>query len=126
MKINKKDGGVFHHPFYFIKTDERRYSLALDLSEIFKPLLSDRLIFRLINLKMLPKSSFDETEGLCYLNETGWRKVLEEYNKKLSTTVYHRSLGRNVSYKTLILMECYKLIKHLLGEKVYSSFKMWW
>lgn len=105
---------------------ERRYSLALDISEIFKPLLSDRLIFRLINLQMMSNSSFDQTEGICYLNETGRKKVLEEYNKKLSTTVYHRTLGRKVSYKTLILLECYKLIKHLLGEKIYSSFKMWW
>lgn len=28
---------------------ERRYSLALDLAEIFKPVLADRLIFSLLN-----------------------------------------------------------------------------
>lgn len=105
---------------------ERRFSLALDLSEVFKPLLSDRLIFRLINLKMLSDRSFHQTEGICYLNDIGRKKVLEEYNNKLTTTVHHRSLGRNVSYKKLIPLECYKLIKHLLGEKIYKSFKIWW
>ncbi|SEN02650.1 type I-B CRISPR-associated endonuclease Cas1b [Lihuaxuella thermophila] len=105
---------------------ERRYSLALDISEIFKPLLSDRLIFRLINLRILSNQSFDESDGICYLNQSGKKKVLEEYHKKLTTTVKHRTLGRNVSYQRLIRLECYKLIKHLLGEKTYSSFKIWW
>jgi len=35
-----------HEPF------ERRFSLALDLAEIFKPFLSDRVIFKLINKKL--------------------------------------------------------------------------
>ncbi|MBA4493255.1 type I-B CRISPR-associated endonuclease Cas1b [Paenactinomyces guangxiensis] len=105
---------------------DRRYSLSLDISEVFKPLLSDRLIFRLINLKMLSKKHFDESDRICYLNEKGRRMVIEEYHKKLHTTVKHRTLGRNVSYQRLIRLECYKLVKHILGEKIYSSFKIWW
>lgn len=105
---------------------ERRYSLALDISEIFKPLLCDQLIFRMINLKMLSNKSFDQNEGICYLNESGRKKVLAEYDKKLKVTVKHRTLGKKVSYQSLIRLECYKLVKHLLGEKIYSSFKIWW
>lgn len=105
---------------------ERRFSLALDISEIFKPLLTDRLIFKLINLNMLSKRSFDQAEGVCYLSEDGRKKVIEEYYKKLKTTVKHRTLGKHVSYRRLIRLECYNLIKHLLGDKVYTSFKIWW
>lgn len=105
---------------------DRRYSLSLDLSEVFKPLLADRLIFRLIHLKMLNKHAFDESEGICYLSEKGRKKVLEAYHERLNATIHHRGLGRKVSYERLIRLECYKLVKDLLGEKPYSSFKMWW
>jgi len=35
-------------------------------------------------------------------------------------------LKRNVSYKQLIRLECYKLIKHFLSDEVYVPFKAWW
>src|SRR5947207_3219725 len=38
---------------------ERRYSLALDLAEIFKPVLADRLIFSLLNKKQIQDCDFD-------------------------------------------------------------------
>ena len=41
-------------------------------------------------------------------------------------TVKHKELGRSVSYRYLIRLECYKLIKHLIGEKEYKGFEMWW
>lgn len=105
---------------------DRRYSLSLDLSEVFKPLLADRLIFRLIHLKMLNDRAFEESEGICYLSDKGRQKVLEVYHERLNTTIHHRGLGRKVSYERLVRLECYKLVKDLLGEKPYSSFKMWW
>lgn len=105
---------------------ERRYSLALDISEVFKPLISDRLIFRMVNLKMLNDTHFDQADGICYLNDKGRKKVIEEYNLKLQSTIHHRKLDRKVSYERLILLECYKLVKHLLGKEIYSSFKIWW
>ena len=42
------------------ESTERRYSLSLDISEIFKPLLADRLIFKLVNVKILNRRSFDQ------------------------------------------------------------------
>lgn len=47
----------------------------------------------------------------------------EEYLKK---TVMHKELGRQVSYQYLIRLEAYKLIKHLIGEKEYEGFRIWW
>lgn len=105
---------------------ERRYSLSLDISEIFKPLLADRLIFKLVNAKILKRQSFDQMSGICYLNEDSKRKVLSHYSDRLNTTIKHRTLNKRVSYRRLIRLECYKLVKHLLGEKKYISFKIWW
>ena len=104
----------------------KRFSLALDLSEIFKPLIVDRAIFTLLNKGQLKKSHFDrDTEG-CFLNDDGKKLFLGEMEKKLATTVKHRRLNRSVSYRTLIRLECYKLIRHLTGLETYKAFRAWW
>ena len=56
----------------------------------------------------------------------GKQIFLSEYQKKLETTIKHPTLNKKVSYKYLIRLEGYKLIKHLLNDKKYESFKMWW
>lgn len=111
---------------YLHEPGERRFSLALDLAEIFKPLLSDRLIFSLLNKKQLQEKHFDKNLNYCYLNEQGRKIYLKEFDAKLKTTIKHRQLKKSVSYRHLIRLECYKLIKHILGEKEYQPFKIWW
>jgi CRISPR-associated protein Cas1 len=109
-----------HQPGY------RRFSLALDLAEVFKPILADRLIFALLNKKMIGKSDFDYNLNSCLLKDSGRKKVVKAWDEKLNETIKHRSLGRNVSYKHLVKLECYKLVKHVLGMEVYKPFKAWW
>lgn len=109
-----------HQPGY------RRYSLALDLAEVFKPLLADRLIFALLNKKMIQKNDFDHNLNSCLLKDSGRKKVVKAWDEKLNETIRHRSLGRNVSYKHLVKLECYKLVKHVLGIEEYKPFKAWW
>ncbi|MBC9929883.1 type I-B CRISPR-associated endonuclease Cas1b [Chitinophaga qingshengii] len=109
-----------HEPGY------RRYSLALDLSEIFKPILVDRLIFTLLNKKQIQKSDFDFQMNSCLLKDIGRKKVVKAWDDKLSETIKHRSLGRNVTYKHLVKLECYKLVKHILDIEPYKPFKAWW
>lgn len=105
---------------------ERRYSLALDLSEIFKPLLADRLIFSLLNKKQIQQNDFDIRLNSCLLKDSGRKIVAKAWDEKLNETIKHRSLGRSVSYKHLVKLECYKLSKHLLGIEEYKPFKTWW
>lgn len=104
---------------------ERRYSLALDIAEIFKPILADRLIFTMFNRKQLQKSDFDQKLNGCLLKQSSMKRVAEAWDERTKETVKHRSLGRNVSYKYLIKLECYKLTKHLLGMEDYKPLKMW-
>lgn len=111
---------------YLHEPSTKRFSLSLDLAEIFKPLIVDSIIFNMINKRMIKKSDFDIDEGICYLNENGRKKFIVEYDKKLSTTIRHRTLNRNVSYRSLIKLECYKLIKMLLADEDYKPLKAWW
>lgn len=105
---------------------ERRFSLALDLAEIFKPILADRLIFSLLNKKIIQKNDFDWQLNSCLLKDSGRKKLVKAWDEKLNETIKHRSLKRSVSYKHLVKLECYKLVKHILGMEEYKPFKAWW
>jgi CRISPR-associated protein Cas1 len=107
-------------------SNSRKFSLNLDIAEVFKPLLVDRLIFSLVNKGEIDKRSFDNSVGGIVFKEKALKKVIERFDEKLKTTVKHKELGRDVTYKRLILMECYKIEKHLIGEKPYEPFMMWW
>lgn len=109
-----------HEPF------ERRFSLALDVSEIFKPILSDRVILTLVNKKILNNKDFEGKIGNLLLTETGKRKFIELWDQKLKTRIRHKELKRSVSYKRLIRLELYKLCKHFLGETEYKPLISWW
>ncbi|MDV7402691.1 CRISPR-associated endonuclease Cas1, partial [Arthrospira platensis SPKY1] len=54
-----------HEPGY------RRYSLALDLAELFKPILVDRLVFTLLNKRILQSNDFRWDLNQCLLKESG-------------------------------------------------------
>lgn len=111
---------------YLHEPGTSRYSLSLDLAEIFKPLIADRIIFSLLNRNQIKEKHFIDNLNYLHLEESGSKIILEEYDSALKRTINHKELGRKVSYKYLIRLECYKLIKHLLEEKEYKPFVIWW
>lgn len=105
---------------------ERRYSLSLDISEIFKPILVDRVIFKTLNKHILFEQCFERQLNRCLLNEKGKKLFVKAMEERYEETFRHRSLGRNVSYRHLIKLECYKLLKDIMGLEEYKPFKMYW
>lgn len=111
---------------YLHEPGARRYSLCLDISEIFKPLIGDRLIFSLLNRNQITEDSFTKELNFLHLKKEASKLIVAELENRLKTTIMHKELGKKVSYQYLIRLEAYKLIKHLLGEKEYEGFKIWW
>jgi len=107
-------------------TNFRRFTLNLDVAEIFKPILVDRLIFSLLGRNMLNKNNFESKINGILMNDKGRKIFVEEWENRLKATIKHRHLGRNVSYRSIIRMELYKLEKHLIGEKEYQPFISRW
>lgn len=105
---------------------ERRYSLAFDLAEIFKPIIVDKMIFKLLNSKQIQEKHFRKELNFCSLEESGRKIVLQEYDERLKTTIKHRNLNRNVSYRHLIRLEAYKLVRHITSKDEYKAFRAWW
>ena len=114
-------GISFLHELY-----QRRYSLSLDVSEVFKPILADKLAISLINNRIVDNTLFKEFNGGVYLSDAGRRVVGNEFDIELSSTIKYRKLKRKVSVGQLILLELYNLIKHLIGDKIYRSLRVWW
>jgi CRISPR-associated protein Cas1 len=111
---------------YLHSPGERRFSLALDVAEIFKPLLVDRVIFKVLNKREIQANDFEQRLNSVVLKEKAKKTFVTSFEERLQETINHRSLKRNVSYKHLLKLECYKLSKHLLGIEEYKPFKMWW
>lgn len=111
---------------YLHEPGSRRYSLSLDIAEVFKPLLSDRLIFSLINRKQINSDSFEHNANCVQLKESVRKLIVSEFDNRLKQTIMHKNLKRQVSYERLIRLEAYKVIKHVLDEKPYEGFRIWW
>ncbi|KDR95716.1 CRISPR-associated protein, Cas1 family [Peptoclostridium litorale DSM 5388] len=111
---------------YLHQSGERRFSLCLDLAEIFKPLIGDHIIFSLLNKNQITENDFTEELNYMHLKKKATQTIMVEIDKKLKSKIMHRELNRKVSYEYLIRLECYKLIKHLIGEKEYKAFRIWW
>jgi CRISPR-associated protein Cas1 len=111
---------------YLHTTNFRRFTLNLDIAEIFKPIIIDRLIFTLIGKKMITKNDFERDMGGILLKERGKKVFIQEFDNRLKTTIRHRKLGREVSYRRLIRLELYKLEKHLIGEEEYKPYISRW
>lgn len=117
------------HPavgFLHATTDRRRWTLALDLAELFKPLFSERFLLRCAAQRSLNPTDFHVEAAAASLSDDGRRKVITLIRDELNTTVHHRGLDRPVSYDELIRLDAYKLCTHLLTGEPYRPFTPWW
>lgn len=111
---------------YLHEPSTKRFSLSLDVAEIFKPLIVDRFIFYLLNKNIITENDFDKDTHYLRLKKNSLQEIITGLDKRLSTTLKHRELNRDVSYKHLIRLELYKIIKHLfenLANAIYIIYK---
>nr|WP_275425950.1 CRISPR-associated endonuclease Cas1 [Bacillus cytotoxicus] len=66
---------------YLHEPSSKRYSLSLDIAEIFKPLIVDPLIFTLVNKKMISLKHFESLDEMVLLNEQGRKKFLQAWKE---------------------------------------------
>ena len=111
---------------YLHSTNDRRFSLNLDIAELFKPLLVDIAIFSLINKKIITSTDFKKEMGGVMLKDNARKCFIQEITEKLNTTVSLPGIGHRVSYRDLIRMEAYKIQKYLTEEQEYDPFVMRW
>ena len=104
-------------------TTNRSQSLNLDLADIFKPIIVDRVIFSLINLKMINANDFfqQEENGAIYLNKEGKRLFINALDNK----IYEKQTEDNhpLSYETRIRNEVQKVFRLVMYGEKYKPYK---
>ncbi len=110
---------------YLHSTNFRRFSLNLDVSEIFKPIIIDRMIFSLVNKGSIRNTHFMKEMNGTYLNDKGRMVFVKEFDERMKNVIKLANIG-SVSYRHLIRIELYKLEKHFMGEKEYMPFIARW
>jgi CRISPR-associated protein Cas1 len=97
---------------------QKRQSLALDFAEIFKPIIADRMVFSLFNLKTLDHKDFEEHSGACLLSENGREKFLLDFHSRMNDTPINGEPG----WRRIILKEAFALEAGVLGLREYVPF----
>lgn len=104
-------------------TNRRSYSLNLDIADIFKPIIVDRVVFSLVNRHEINASQhFEECEeGGVLLSREGKRVFLDAIEEKLDDTICR---GRSrIAYRQIISFEVIKLLQLVLHGERYRPFK---
>ncbi len=99
-----------------------RTSLALDVSEIFKPIMGHSVILSIVKRKELKAEAHFISKDGVFLNEDGRRIVLKRFSEEMEKTVYSKSLARYVSNKHVIRLELYKLERYILEGDTYKPY----
>lgn len=106
--------------------NRRSQSLNLDIAELFKPIIIDRLIFSLINKHIIVayKHFTANDDGSVLLNREGKSVFLSAFKDKLSQRIDVK--GEKLSYEQLISREIWNLRGYILQGDKYTPFKCGW
>lgn len=112
-------------PFYH-SPSAGRFSLALDIAEVFKPGIVDRFIFQLTRQGIIRPSTdhfVKEGNGIL-LNSVGRKLFLEHWDKWLAVSNKHPRLNRKVSNRELLRFELHKYTKEVEGLEKYRPVQL--
>ncbi len=109
---------------FYHSPETSRYSLVLDISEVFKPFLVDKFILKVIKKNIITKNSFHKEGNGILLNDNGRKDFLKEWERWLNESYFYGKLNRNISNRELLKIELFKLIKNYMNIAQYVPFNM--
>jgi CRISPR-associated endonuclease Cas1 subtype I-B len=108
----------------FLHAANRRYeSLNLDIAEIFRPVIVEKVIFSLINKHMISEGLHFEAldGGAVYLNGEGKKIFIAEFEEKMAQRI--KLATGTASYEELIRDEIRKLSRCFDKGEPYKAYK---
>jgi CRISPR-associated protein Cas1 len=103
--------GFFHQVHY------GRPSLALDLAEEFRPLISDSTALTVINNEMVDTGDFVQRGPACAMKDQARRRVIEAYEARMQTLITHPLFGYSVSYRRVLEVQA-RLLARVVAEEL--------
>ncbi len=102
--------GFFHQPRF------GRPALALDMMEPFRPLVADSAVLMAINNGEVRGTDFIHSAGACALSDSGRKRFIASFERRLGQEVTHPVFGYRLSYRRLFEVQGRLLARHLAGE----------
>ncbi len=102
--------GFYHAPRY------GRPALALDLMEPFRPIIADSVVLTAINTGQMSPNDFVTAATGTALTQTGRRRFVQAFERRLSQETTHPVFGYQVSMRRLLLVQARLLSRFLLKE----------
>lgn len=112
--------GFLHEPA------DGKLSLSYDIAEIFKPLITDRVIFKVINKNMISEGDALIKNSICTLKKSTKETFVTEIEAKLNTLIEIPGREKRMSYRRLIREECYNLLKLITENREYKAYISKW
>lgn len=117
--------GVGFDPYqgFYHQSKYGKPALALDLMEEFRPLVADSVVINLINNGEIKLSDFISRSGMVNMTDSGRKRVIEAFERRLNMLVTHPIFGYTISYRRVFEMQARLLARFLTGEiKEYPPF----
>jgi CRISPR-associated protein Cas1 len=105
---------------YLHTPGERRYSLALDIAEIFKPIIGDNIIFWLVNNGEITAKSFKTNSGRIRFTNDAIKSIEKSIIKRMTeqTTIGEQRL----TWRQVIRREVNRIKKNIVETSEYEPF----
>ncbi|MGO9960723.1 MAG: CRISPR-associated endonuclease Cas1 [Solirubrobacteraceae bacterium] len=102
--------GLLHQPHF------GRPSLALDLAEELRPLVADSTVIMAINNGEIRERDIVRRSGAVALTDTGRKKLIRAYERRVSVTLKHPLYGYEVTYRRAMELQARQLAAVLEGQ----------
>ncbi|MFP4351150.1 MAG: CRISPR-associated endonuclease Cas1 [Desulfococcaceae bacterium] len=102
--------GFYHQPRF------GRPALALDMMEPFRPLIGDSVVLTVVNNGEIRPGDFIRTPGSCALVDTGRKKFIAAFERRMGQEITHPIFGYRISYRRLLEVQARLLVRFLAGE----------
>jgi CRISPR-associated protein Cas1 len=102
--------GLFHRPRH------GRPSLALDLMEEFRPLLSDSAVLTAVNTGMVTAKDFTTSNAGCAMAADGRKGLLRAFESRLDSLVTHPLFGYRCSWRAVVRVQARLFARWLRGD----------
>lgn len=94
-----------------------RPSLALDLMEEFRPIMADRLVLSLINLRKISAKSFKPTgSGAVSMTDEGRKALIVAYQGRKKDKIHHPFLNEKLAMGLIPFVQALLLARNLRGD----------
>ncbi len=106
------------------RTQDGRWSLALDLMEPFRPVLVEALALDLFSHQILNPAHFERRDGGVYLNDDGRKKFFLQYERRLERQFMSESVGHRTTLRQQIEQQAVMFKAALLDTAKFEPFLM--